>query len=212
MKQFWLIILFTAFLPACETAYYNTMEKIGIHKREILVDRVEDARDAQQDAQEQFKSALEQFKSVVPVEGSELEKVYERLAGEYGDSQAAASEVRERISSIESVAEALFDEWEDELDQYSSRELRRDSERQLRETRDKYKQLIKVMHNAEDRLNPVLEAMEDQVLYLKHNLNARAIQSLRSEVVKINRDVDALLAAMEKAINEADEFIREMRS
>lgn len=212
MKRYWLILLFTAFLPACETAYFNTMEKFGVHKREILVDRVEEARDSQQDAQEQFKSALEEFKSVVPVEGGKLEKVYDRLNSEYENSEAAASEIRERIGNIESVAGALFDEWEDELDQYSSRELRRDSENQLRETRDKYKQLIKVMRNAEERLNPVLDAMEDQVLYLKHNLNARAIQSLRSETIKIDRDVDALLAAMEKAINEADAFIRDMRS
>lgn len=212
MKRYWLIILIAVALPACETAYYNTMEKLGVHKREILVDRVEEARDSQQEAQEQFKSALDQFKSVVPVEGGELEKVYERLNGEYEDSEAAASEIRERIDNIETVAEALFDEWENELDQYSSGDLRRDSAAQLRETRDKYKQLIKVMRNAEDRLNPVLEAMEDQVLYLKHNLNARAIQSLRAETVKIDRDVDALLAAMEKAITEADAFIRDMRS
>lgn len=212
MKRYWLIVLFAALLPACETAYYNTMEKFGVHKREILVDRVEKARDSQQEAQEQFKSALEQFKSVVPVEGGKLEKVYDRLNGEYQDSEAAALEIRERIVNIETVAEALFDEWEDELDQYSSRELRRNSEMQLRETRDKYTQLLKAMRNAEERLNPVLDAMEDQVLYLKHNLNARAIQSLKAETIKIDRDVDALLAAMEKAINEADAFIRDMRS
>ena len=50
---------------ACSTAYYSALEKVGIEKREILVDRVEDARDAQEDASEQFASALDQFRSVV---------------------------------------------------------------------------------------------------------------------------------------------------
>ena len=28
-------------LTACQTVYYSAMEKVGVHKREILVDRVE---------------------------------------------------------------------------------------------------------------------------------------------------------------------------
>ena len=43
------------------------MEKVGIHKRDIIVDRVENARDAQADAQKQFEDALEQFGSVITI-------------------------------------------------------------------------------------------------------------------------------------------------
>ena len=195
----------------CESAYYNTMENFGIHKRDILVDRVVDARDAQQDAQEQFKSALDEFKSVVNVEGGKLEKAYSRLNKEFEESEESADLIRERIASIESVADALFKEWEVELKQYTSANLRRESQAQLSATRSKYRQLLSVMHKAESRLTPVLNSMRDQVLYLKHNLNARAIQSLKGEVVTINRDVDKLLKAMERAITEADDFIREMK-
>ena len=53
--------------------------------------------------------------------------------------------------------------------------------------------------------------MHDQVLYLKHNLNANAIQSIRSEVTRIDRDVNNLLAAMQQSISEADNFIRDMK-
>lgn len=198
-------------LLGCESAYYNTMENFGVHKRDILVDRVVDARDAQQDAQEQFKTALEEFKTVVNVDGGKLEKAYNRLNDEYESSEESADLIRERIASIESVAGALFKEWEAELQEYSSASLRRESQTQLSATRSKYRQLLSVMRNAESRLTPVLNSMRDQVLYLKHNLNARAIQSLKGEVVTINKDVDNLLAAMEKAIAEADEFIKEMK-
>lgn len=198
-------------LGGCESAYYNTMERFGVHKREILVDRVVDARDSQQDAQEQFSSALEQFKSVVAVEPGELEKVYDKLNREFERSEASAQEIRERIDAIESVADALFDEWSDELQDYTNPALRRDSEQQLKDTKNRYRLLLQAMHKAEDRLDPVLDTMRDQVLYLKHNLNARAIQSIRGEVVKINQDVDTLLAAMQSAIAEADAFVKDMR-
>ena len=199
-------------LSACETAYFNTMEKFGVHKREILVDRVEEARDAQKDAQDQFRSALEQFKSVVSFDGGELENLYDRLNDEFEASEDAADVIRERIDNIESVADALFKEWTEELTLYSNANLRRDSQQKLDATRNKYKQLLAAMRNAEKRLDPVLAAMRDQVLYLKHNLNAQAIQSLKGEAITINREVDNLLIAMEKAIAEADSFIRQMQN
>lgn len=44
------------------------------------------------------------------------------------------------------------------------------------------------MHDAEDRMEPVLQAFEDQVLYLKHNLNAQAIGALENELATIRQD------------------------
>lgn len=44
-------------LSGCQSAYYSAMETVGVHKREIMVDRVEEATEAQQDAQQQFTSA-----------------------------------------------------------------------------------------------------------------------------------------------------------
>lgn len=205
-----LIIALTLLLAGCETAYYGGMEKLGFHKRDILVDRVEAAQAAQRDGQEQFRSALEQFRAVVQVEGGELEKAYDRLNREYEASVAAADTIRKRIDSVDSVAQALFREWEAELKQYSDGRLRADSASKLGQTRSQYGRLIGAMRAAEKRIEPVLTPMRDQVLYLKHNLNARAIGALRGELGTINRDVDALVAAMEQSIREADRFIRQM--
>lgn len=211
MKHFLLILMVGAVL-GCSSAYYNTMEKLGVHKRDIMVDRVEEARDSQKEAEKQFASALDQFKSVVAVDGGNLEPVYKKLNSEYEDSKSAAEDIRKRIDDIESVAKALFNEWEDELKQYSNAQLRSESQRKLKVTKTKYQQMITAMRKTESRLDPVLKAMNDQVLYLKHNLNARAIQSLKQEVVKIDKDVDILLAAIRASVAEADTFIREMKN
>ena len=207
-----LVLSCILFLGACESAYYGVQEQFGNLKNDILVDRVEEARDAQDDAAEQFASALDQFRSTVEFDGGELEKVYDKLNAEYERSQARAAEVSERIDSIGSVAEDLFEEWEDELDQYSSAKLRRDSATLLRDTHSRYAQLMAAMRRAESAMPPVLEAFEDQVLVLKHNLNARAIGSLRGELGNIERDTDRLIAEMQKAIAEANAFIASMES
>ena len=94
----------------------------------------------------------------------------------------------------------------------TSASLRRDSERQLRATRGRYERLMTSMRGAERSIDPVLASLKDNVLYLKHNLNARAIASLRGELASVNSDVTRLLEAMNAAINESNEFIAELRS
>jgi len=195
-------------IGGCQTAYYHTMEKFGVHKRDILVDRVEEARDSQDEAKEQFKSALERFSAVLHFDGGDLEDKYRQLDKEYQRSLERAEEVRERIDSVEDVAEALFAEWEKELGQYSRADLRRSSEKKLRETRSHYERLIRAMRRAEKSMDPPLAAFQDQVLYLKHNLNARAIASLKGELTAVKSDIGILVRDMEKSIAEADAFIK----
>lgn len=199
-------------LSGCQSAYYATMEKIGVHKRDILVDRVEAARDSQQKAKEQFKDALERYRSVVAVQGGELEERYEALNREYEASEASTRTVHERIAAVEDVAGALFDEWEGELDQYSNASLRRTSAQELERTRREYKILLQRMKAAEKRIQPVLSVLHDQVLFLKHNLNARAIGSLQGEYRTLQGNVDQLIRDMQRSIDEADAFIRKMQA
>ncbi|MGB5487308.1 MAG: DUF2959 domain-containing protein [Lysobacterales bacterium] len=205
-------VLFLALLGGCSSAYYKTMESIGIEKRDILVDRVEEARDAQDSASEQFASALEQFRATVNFDGGDLEEIYDRLNSEYEDSTAEADDVSERIDAVESVAEDLFKEWELELEQYSRADMRKNSAALLKDTRSRYTRLMASMRRAERSMEPVLEAFQDQVLFLKHNLNARAIGSLRNELDSIERDTAKLIAQMQKAIAEANAFIDSMES
>ncbi|WP_415904400.1 DUF2959 domain-containing protein [Neptuniibacter sp. QD48_55] len=209
VKLGFLSILMVA-LVGCQSAYYSAMEQVGIHKRDILVDRVEDARESQEDAQEQFKDALEQFRSVVSFDGGELDAVYNRLQAEYDDSVAAAEDVTARIKKVEQVSEDLFEEWEEELTKYSNRKLRDQSAAKLRSTKVRYAELLRSLKRAEKRMPPVLSALQDNVLFLKHNLNAQAIGSLKAEYRGIKSNIDLLVRDMEKAIADSDRFIKQM--
>lgn len=206
-----LALLATATLLAgCETAYYSAMEKVGFAKRDILVSRVESARDSQQEARQEITDALTEFGKVVAYDGGDLEAQYKRLASRLEDSEAAATAVRARIDDVESVAEALFDEWQGELAQYSNASLRTQSEQQLRRTRARYKEMLGAMQRAESRLEPALQPLRDQVLFLKHNLNARAVAGLKGEVSRMDAQVNQLVKELDAAIAEANRFIAEL--
>jgi len=197
------------YLSACSQAYYGALEKAGIHKRDIMVDRVADAKQSQEDARDQFQSALEEFSSVANFQGGDLEDTYKKLNKELEKSEARAEDVSKRIDSVEDVSIALFKEWEEELEQYASQKLRAQSEQQLKETKIRYQQLMGAMRNAEARIEPVLKPFRDQVLFLKHNLNAKAIASLRGELLQVESDTEQLIKELETSIAEADRFIQE---
>jgi len=204
------IISILVILLGCQSTYYAAMEKVGVHKRDILVERVEEARDTQVETKEQFQSALTAFSSLTNFDGGELEDKYTELSKVLERSEEKADELHERIEAIEDVSAALFREWEAELEQYSSTNLRRSSAQQLELTRERYRQLIEAMRRAESKIEPVLQPLRDQVLYLKHNLNARAVAALRHELKDIRTDVSSLVGELEEAVAEADRFITSM--
>jgi chromosome segregation ATPase len=196
---------------ACKSAYYGMWDKMGWAKRDILVDRVKDAKEDQEAAKKQFQSALDQFKAVTNFQGGDLEATYKKLNKEYESCESRASDVRKRIASVDTVAQDLFKEWQKELGEYDNAEMKNSSEQKLRDTKDKYNQMYNAMKNAETKMDPVLKTFKTQVLYLKHNLNAAAISSLQTQVVGIQGDVDKLIKDMEASINEANSFISQMK-
>ncbi|MBC7835241.1 MAG: DUF2959 domain-containing protein [Phycisphaerales bacterium] len=199
-------------LGGCASAGIALREQFGVEKREQLVDRVKDARDSQESAKQQFKSALEEFMTLTNQtgKGGELEKRYNRLSSAYERSDSRAKAVGERIASVELVADKLFREWKVELGEYTDDRLRRQSEAQLEESKDRYGQLIGVMKSAEGKMTPVLDALRNQVLFLKHNLNAQAIAGLQGTAVEIQADLTSLIEEMEASIAEANAFIEQM--
>ena len=197
-------------LAGCDRLYYGAMRKVGLEKRDILVKRVKEARESQVKAQAEFKTALERLQEIVDVDGGELEKTYERLNGQLERSEDRARDVRERIQGVRDVSKDLFKEWQDELGKYSDRGLRAESERELRETRRRTDALIASMSRVEKRIDPVLRPLRDRVLFLKHNLNARALGAIAKELTAVSADVDALVADMQTAIGEADAYLKAM--
>jgi len=199
-------------LSSCKSLYYSTLETFGTEKRDILVDRIEDTRDDQTATKEEFQSALEKFKTVANVEGGELEAKYDELNSAYESAAARAQQVREDIEAVEDVADDLFSEWSSEIDEIGNADMRASSEKMLSDTKERYERLVGLMKKAEEKIEPVLGAFKDQVLVLKHNLNAKAIASLQGNLAAIETDVQTLVRDMEKSIQEANAFMSTMES
>ena len=204
------ILALTLALSGCQSAYYSAMEKVGVHKRDILIDRVEETKESQEESQEEFQSALERLTTLINFDGGELQDAYNQLNDDYESSLKAADDVTTNINKVEDVAEALFDEWSDELEQYKSASLKRESSKKLNATKRQFDQLLRSMRSAESKMEPVLSSLKDNVLYLKHNLNAQAVAAIKGEFTNLKRDIQILMNYMNKSIADSNKFIEQM--
>lgn len=207
----WAAVALLVTLTGCSQMYYAGMEQVGIHKRDIMVDRVEAVKSSQQDAQEEFASALERFNALVDVNASDLQSAYDALDDAYDDSKGAAENVSTRINKLEDVSEALFAEWEQEIEEYANPKLKLQSQQKLRETRKKYEKMMGAMRKSEKSLEPVLANFHDNVLLLKHSLNSQAIGALKTEFDTLKTEIRGLIEQMNLSIRESDTFIKALQ-
>jgi len=214
MKQLLLIVLILN-LMACETTQnikYTALEKVGIHKRDILVDRIKDTSASQEKAKQEFKSAYQELSSLVNVQDSGLEKKYNKLKKAVENSEDRTDDLKNRIVKVDQVANALFNEWNQELDQYQNQKLRTISSTNLNTTKQRYAVIYQKMQASYDKVLPVLKVLQDNTLYLKHNLNARAVNGLSNEVLSVENKVTELIRQMELSIDESKRFINEIEN
>ncbi len=204
-----LALLSLIFMTGCTTIYNATMEGVfGYEKRELFKKSVTSLQEEQKDAQKEFKDALTRLKELYGFSGGELESVYEKVKSSYERYDGEAKAVQSRIENMEDLAKSMFSEWEKEIQQYTNPNLAATSRDQLRQTKDRYAQLSRTVREAETAMQPVLGQLKDNVLFLKHNLNASAIGSLQGEAVGIQKQIEQLLTQMNTAIAASDSFIK----
>ncbi len=196
---------------AVRNTKYSAYEMIGVEKRDLLGKYVGDTREAQEETKEAFKDALDQLKKTYNFDGGKLERQYNALNGSYQDAEARANEVHKDVDKVEKVAEDLFAEWKREISEISTESLRSKSREQLVDTQKRFGQLKASLKSSESKIDPVLKKLKDHVLYLKHNLNAKAVASLKGETVRIEGEIQSLIKAIESSIKESDEFIKEIK-
>ncbi|BBO87819.1 DUF2959 family protein [Desulfosarcina ovata] len=206
LRFVWLSMAFVLLTVSCQTTYYAVWEKLGKEKRHLLKDNVEKVREEQAEASDQFASVVERIKSMYGFDGGDLEDVYAELNQDYHTCEQRAEAVRDRIDNVEQIAEDLFSEWAAEIDTIENVKLKTKSRTSLLDTRDRFARLQRSMAKAEASMAPVLNNLHDYVLYLKHNLNAQAVGSLKREVADIETEVSALIGDMNRSIREAEAF------
>jgi hypothetical protein len=205
-----IVIVGTFAATGCTSAYYATMQKLGKEKRDILVQLVKDSKKYQEDTKEKLQTTMESFQALTGFQGGSLEKSYKKLNSDYESAAGQVAKLHDRIQSIDKVSGDLFTEWQGEINQMRNAKLKARSTGMLKDSQTRQAVFMKAMRNTETRITPVMASFHDQVLFLKHNLNARAIWSLKGTSAQMDTDVTALMKSIDGSMAEADNLINSL--
>jgi hypothetical protein len=214
MKTRFSVLMLSAVVLACSgcyQAYDTTLETFGKSKKDTLIDRIAAARDAQAQTKEQFALALDEFRAIAGYKGFLLEEKYKELKSQYDQCESQTHTVENQLTEVRRAAKSLFRQWEDEMETFSSSVARRSSEQKYKEMQTRYDAVINAMDRVCDKFYPALSAFKDQVLLLKHNINAQAQIASGGEQAVAEREISLLTQEIDRAMAQADSFIRQMR-
>jgi Protein of unknown function (DUF2959) len=201
------LIIFALLLSGCHSTYYKAMSTLGKEKRDILVSRIKDAKKDQDQTKQKLQTTMESFQALTGFNGGSLEKSYKRLNSDYESAASQADKLHDKIQSIDQVSNDLFKEWQGEINAMDNGKLKSQDTVMLRNAKTRQATYMRAMHRTEDQITPVLKTFHDQVLFLKHNLNARAIGSLKNTSAGLQNDVAGLVQSIDASSQEADKLI-----
>jgi chromosome segregation ATPase len=204
------LIILTLLITGCTSTYYKAMETLGKEKRDILVQRVKDAKKDQDQTKQKLQTTMESFQALTGFQGGSLEKSYNRLNSDYESANGQANKLHDKIQSIDQVSNDLFKEWQGEINAMGNAKLKAQDTAMLRNAKTRQATYMRAMRRTEDQIAPVLKAFRDQVLFLKHNLNSRAIGSLKGTTVTLQGDVADLIQSIDASSQEADKLINSL--
>jgi Protein of unknown function (DUF2959) len=201
------LIVLILLLAGCKSTYYKAMQTLGKEKRDILVARIKDAKKDQDQTKQKLQTTMESFQALTGFKGGSLEKSYNRLNSDYDSASSQAGKLHDKIQSIDQVSNDLFKEWQGEINAMDNAKLKSQDTVMLRNAKGRQATYMRAMRRTEDQITPVLKAFHDQVLFLKHNLNARAIGSLKNTSAGLQSDVADLVQSIDASSREADKLI-----
>ncbi len=200
-----LILASMVCLTGCVGGAYKSS---GQYKRDILIDRIEKARQCHERAKNQFEVVLINYSNVVDTAKGDLHDEYNKLSRQYNKTKAITKEISRRVVDVEKIGKSLFRDWEDELEGYENETIRRTSEEHLDTTRSNYLKVVHSLKDTQRRTENILKSLSDQMLFLSQNLNVGALKSFKEEITALKDDLKSLIKKMEKGIEEAEKFVK----
>lgn len=211
MKKITLGAISLLFLCSCTTVYYKSWELLGREKRDLLSSNIESLKGDQEDAKEEFSDVLERMRLEYVGEKQSLAETYSDLKSDYDDIKDEVDDVTSRLNRVDALAKALFKEWLVEANEFDSTEYRRKSLAKRGQTMRSFNKYMKSTRKIEAGMNQSLKALQDEVIFLKHNLNSQIVSQFNVKLANIEKDMEKIIVKIEKSIQGTDSYIKEIR-
>jgi uncharacterized coiled-coil DUF342 family protein len=204
MSQRWLWRAAAVLAALGLAASAGAQSDAGVKQVESLVKASGNTVKAVAETKQQLQKTMEVYNALMADGAQDLPKLYKNLQKEMENTQKRREKIKEEATKMNTEAETLFTSWSTSAAAIENPDLRKKSEDRLTETKASYKEIGTVGDKAADLYDPFMKALQDQVTYLGHDLNAGAVASLKPEAQKINQKADELMKSIDDTITTAN--------
>lgn len=181
----------------------------GIKQVDDLLGRIERVHLECELARERAKATMDGLRSVVLLDKTEdVVAIFASLELAIRASEDQGYKLRAAIGPMKASAEAVFERWTQDLGEFSSVDMRRRSTERMDETRARYDQIVATAGPAVTSYEVFNAGLRDLALFLGHDLNTGALQSIGPEVEVIADDALALNDKLQACLAACREYVR----
>lgn len=186
------------FSPSFEAFSRNKLVSLG--------HTMETTRDAQKLASDKVTEAVATIKRDAWTGADPIEAYSLARRAELG-CETRVQEARRRLTTLEFNGEDFFNKWALENTEYEDPKLKESSRQNLSRVKAKFDAALAAMKKADGVSQPALDALQDQVLFLKHHRNFPAVPERPLNSSDPAGPAEALAKLTDEAAAMATEFV-----
>lgn len=156
-----------------------------------------------QDVVEHVKSMLESYNTIVGGKAKDVQSEYKKLSSDLKATDKKIQTATKGTDAMNKQADKFFVQWEKELDEYSSDSMKEKSTQRLETAKQRYQSLGQTLDEASKAFEPLMQNLNDQILFLGRDLSDAAIADLQDEAAKLNQQAEDVFENIEGMIAKA---------
>ena len=181
------------------TGYTSDLRTDSADDKTALLASAEASRREHAPVQSQFQTTYQLFEQLIRQEVEDKRAAYDEFADQIDASAEDAERFHAHTAALREDATAFFEAWEAEIEQFTTPGLRAHSEAMLHDSRQSFTKVVEQLDRTHERMQAVLLAWRDYVLFFSHNLNKHALATLDDQ----NQDFAAVFEDLDEAFAES---------
>jgi hypothetical protein len=162
-----------------------------------LAQAADAAQAAVEDLSARVREAIAEYNAIVYGSAKNPETSFNRLSSHRASVEKKIAAATRSVDELNATAEPYFSDWQAELDRYSTESVRSKSAARLESTRQRYAQIAATLTEARQAFSPLLQSLDDQMLFLGRGLSPASVADLGPEALELNRRADDVFVTVD---------------
>jgi hypothetical protein len=190
-------------LPA--VTLVSAQSKKSAKQADSLEKSGDNAKSAVQGVLDHLEVTLAGYNSIIDGKAGNVQSSYKKLVGDLNGTQKKIDGAKKQLQALNKEAQKFFQAWEEDLSSISSESVREKSANRLQSAKQQYASIGEMLGKAREEFAPVVQDLNDQILYLGRDLSPESVADLEDEAAALNQQAAEVTARVKAMLHDAAE-------